>query len=247
MTEKVAIYTRVSTTEQAKDGFGLDVQSDQCKAMAFVKGWDVVKVFRDEGVSGVKDETGRPGLASLIQAIEDDEIDAVIVSALDRIGRSTRLVLRFVDAFSSKRVELVSCKESLDTSTPSGKFVLRMFASLAELERDTIVERTTNGRDKRGTIDGEKGGRMPYGYKRNGNGIDINDREADIVRIVFCLKDNNRISMNAIAIKLNDDGIKTRRKGARWYPSSILSILKNRDKYLGGYRGDSKVRWPAIL
>lgn len=63
-------------------------------------------------------------------------------------------------------VELVSCKESLDTSSPAGRFVLTMFAALAQLERDNIVQRTTDGRNQRGRIDGERGGRVPMEYKR---------------------------------------------------------------------------------
>src|SRR5262245_25772148 len=87
---RAAIYLRVSTEEQASDGYGLAVQRERCRAMATVKGWSIVAEFNDEGISGTKDASGRPGLAALLAAAEAGEIDAVIVLALDRLGRKTR-------------------------------------------------------------------------------------------------------------------------------------------------------------
>ena len=248
---KAAIYIRVSTTEQAEEGYGLETQLEQCEAMAKVKRWTVTDVYSDDGISGTRAESGRPGLAALTEAIASHEVDAVIVASLDRLGRSTRLVLRIVDSMDSQGVNLVSCKESLDTSTPSGRFVLRMFASLAELERDTIVERTTAGRDARGRVDGERGGRVPMGYRRvfdekgHAAGLLVDDDEADIVREIFAWRASGD-TLRAIAAKLNDAGIVTRR-GSQWHASSVKAVLDNGDKYAGGYRWQSDERWPVIL
>ena len=248
---KAAIYTRVSTTDQAEEGYGLDAQMEQCRAMATVKGWDIAAHFSDDGISGTKSEDKRPGLAALTEAIDAGIVDAVIISSLDRLGRSTRLVLRIVDSMDSSGVDLVSCKEALDTSTPSGRFVLRMFASLAELERDNIVERTTAGRDARGRIDGEKGGRVPMGYQRildekgNAAGVVVDDQEADVIRDIFALRAADN-SLRAIAANLKEKGVSTRR-GSIWHASSVRAVLRNEDKYRGGQRGDSAERWPAIL
>ena len=247
---RAAIYLRVSTDDQAKEGYGLEAQLTKCEAMATVKGWEITGVYRDEGISGTKDESGRPGLAALIHSINAQEVDALIVYALDRIGRSTKLVLRIVEAFDAGGVELVSCKESLDTSTASGRFVLRMFASLAELERDSIVERTTSGRNQRGKMDGEKGGRVPMGYVRtfeNGKavGVEVDEERAALVRLIFAERGRGQ-TLEDIAASLNADGHTTAR-GGQWHASSVRVILANEENYRGGARGESSYRWPVIL
>jgi len=244
-TENAAIYLRVSTEEQANDGYGLDVQREKCLAMATVKDWLVVAEFADDGVSGTKDESERDGLNQLVESACAGDIDAVIVSSLDRLGRNTRLVLRLVERLNECGVVIVSCKESLDTETAAGRFVLRMFASLAELERDNIVERTTAGRNARGMVDGERGGRLPYGYVRTETVIEVDQVKADVVRRVFAERSDGE-TLTAIADGLNDDGIVSPR-GAQWYASSVRSVLQNEVAYNGGQRWQSEVRWPVIL
>jgi len=220
--------------------------------MATVKGWPVACVFQDDGISGTKDESARPGLAAMLAAVAAGEIQAVIVAALDRIGRSTRLVLRIVDQLAEDGAAVVSCKESLDTGTAAGQFVLTMFAALAQLERDTIVERTTGGRNARGQVDGEKGGRVPMGYEREFVGgrkatgdVSIIESEAEIVRRIFSLRAQGS-TLEAIADDLNNAGIKTRR-GRGWHASSVRTVLRNEADYRGGPRNGSGRTWPAIL
>lgn len=250
MTTKAAIYLRVSTDEQVS-GYGLDVQLAKCEAMAAVKDWIPACVFTDEGISGTKGAGDRPGLAAMLDAIDAGEIDAVIVYALDRLARSTRLVLEYVDRFAAKGAAIVSCKESLDTGTPAGQFVLTMFAALGQLERDTIVARTTDGRNARGKVDGEKGGRVPMGYRRilaaskSTGEVEIVEEEAEIVRSIFAMRDAGR-TLAAIADSLNADGLTTRR-GRRWHASSVREILLNEADYRGGARNESPSNWPVIL
>ena len=251
METNAAIYLRVSTDEQATSGYGLAAQLAKCEAMATVKGWPVAYVFQDDGVSGTRDESARPGLAALLEAVEQGQVGAVIVASLDRIGRSTRLVLRLVDELAERRAAVVSCKESLDTTSPAGQFVLTMFAALAQLERDTIVERTTSGRNERGRIDGERGGRVPMGYERVMAGgkatgdILINGEGAAVVTDIYKRRAAGA-TLVSIADELNRRGIRTRR-GGRWYASSVREILLNEPAYHGGLRGDSDRAWPSIL
>ena len=122
---------------------------------------------------------------------------------------------------------------------------MRMFASLAELDRDNIVQRTTEGRDARGRIDGERGGRVPMGYTRTEEGVEIVPDEAEIVRQIFS-KRGAGATLTVIADGLNKQGIKTRR-GGKWHASSVRQILMNEDKYRGGFRWESEIRWPVIL
>lgn len=248
---RAAIYLRVSTDEQT-NGYGLDVQSERTRGMATVKGWAVVEPpFVDEGISGALDESERPGLAALLYAAETGKLDAVIVSALDRLGRKTSLVLSLVERFAACNVAIISCKESLDTSTPAGQFVLTMFAALAQLERDTIVERTTAGRNVRGRKDGERGGRVPMGYRRTfdakgkADGIEIDSSAAEIVKEIFAQRAEGA-TLQTIADTLNFNGIPTPR-GGQWHHSSVRVVLGNEDLYQGGLRGDSCERWPVVL
>lgn len=242
---KVGVYVRVSTTEQADRGYGLDTQERKCKGMAMIKDWEVVRVYRDPGISGTLDENSRPGLANLINDAKKGTINIIIVNSLDRIGRSTRLVLRLVELFNTLDVSLVSCKESLDTSTPSGKFTLTIFAALGQLERDTIVDRTTAGREERARIDGDKGGRLPLGYARTDRGLIVIEEEARTVRVIFQLREQGS-TYREIANLLNKEGIKPRR-GKAWYASMARAIIMSSDKYAGGFRGESQVRWPKII
>jgi len=239
---RAAIYVRVSTDDQARDGYGLDVQRERCRAMAVVKDWKIAAEFADEGISGTKDASMRPGLAALLAAITAHEIDAVIVLALDRLGRKTRIILDLVDLIVDADAELVSCKESLDTTTPAGRFVLTIFAALAQLERDNIVERTTSGRNQRGKQDGERGGRLPYGYVRSPAGIVVDADAAEVVRQIVAL-DRVGASLRQIARALPLPGP----SGGKWHASGVSAVLANVAAYRGGPRGASAVCWPRIL
>lgn len=242
--QRAALYLRVSTEDQAL-GFGLDVQRERCAAMATVKGWPVVATFSDEGISGAKDASQRPGLAALLAAVEAGQIDAVIVLALDRLARRTRIVLELVEALGRAGVALVSVKEQLDTSTPQGQFVLTMFAALGQLERDVIVQRTTDGRNQRGKLDGEKGGRLPYGYKRGAAGVEVEADKVETIRFILRNKRGGK-SLHKIAAELNAKG-QPGPAGGKWYARSVKIICDNRAVYAGGQRGDSGASWPAII
>ncbi|MGG6295274.1 recombinase family protein [Leptolyngbya sp. AN02str] len=243
--QHIGIYGRVSTEEQAREGFGLEAQKTRCKAMAEVKGWPQPTHYIDEGISGTKDASKRPQLARLMADVRSGKLDAIIILSLDRLGRKTRLVLDLVDELGKYGVTLVSCKESLDTSTPQGQFVLTLFAALAQLERDLIAERTSAALAERGAIDGEKGGRLPYGYQRSPSGIVINPAQANVVERIFSLRNEGR-SFAKIANHLNAEQIPSPRDST-WHPTSIREVLFNQPAYLGGQRGNSPLHWPKLL
>jgi len=240
---KTAIYLRVSTTEQG-EGFGLEAQRSKCYAMAAVKSWDVVTEYVDDGISGTKDKSGRPALAAMLQAICSGELGAMIIASLDRLGRSTRVVLDIVEMLTECNAEIVSCKESIDTSTPAGRFVLTVFAALTQLDRENIVQRTTDGRNERGKVDGDRGGRLPMGYRRAVQGLEVDQDEAATVKRIFLLRQTS--TLVEIAADLNEHKIITSR-GRPWHASSVREVLINKNKYQGGFRGESSERWPVIL
>jgi DNA invertase Pin-like site-specific DNA recombinase len=122
-------YGRVSTSEQS-----LDAQLEQLRAAG-------VERIYEEKVSGVKKD--RPELAAMLDYVREG--DTVIVTKLDRIGRSTRHLLEIVDTLQSKGVEFTVLNINLDTSTPTGKLMLTMLAAVASFERDMMLERQREG------------------------------------------------------------------------------------------------------
>ncbi|HUY76440.1 MAG TPA: recombinase family protein [Ktedonobacterales bacterium] len=241
----IGAYLRVSTDEQADSGLGLADQLYRVNGQAAAKGWLPPTIYEDAGISGTKDASERPALARLLADVRAGRLSAVIVLSLDRLGRNTRLVLDLVDVFTSHGVALVSCKESLDTTTPQGQFVLTMFAALAQLERDVIAQRTKAALDELGRTTGDKGGRIPYGYLRTADGIAIDPTAAAHVKRIYDLHRRGE-SLRHIASRLAATGTPGPRGGA-WAHSGVAEILANRSIYGGAKRGNSAHRWPAIL
>lgn len=231
--QRVAGYLRVSTDEQAESGLGLAAQESVLRAMAAAKGWGDLALYTDAGVSGTKDS--RPYFDLLKAAIEARQIDAVIVKSLDRIGRKTPIILDFAELCELHNVTLISVNESFDTSTPAGTFALTLFAGLAQMERDTIAERTTAALDQRGEKYDYKSGQLPLGYKRVITGdsehIALDEEGANLARRILRM-DRRGASLYAIAQKLNTQGIPARR-GGKWYASSVRVILAHKDTYKG--------------
>jgi DNA invertase Pin-like site-specific DNA recombinase len=134
-------YIRVSTDGQAREGVSLDAQRERIEAYAKAKGLELVDVLMDEGLSGRTID--RPALQLLLKRCRTGAIGHVIVWKLDRLTRRTRHLLKLVeDVFLTRQIELHSVSESLDTSSPHGRFVLTLFGGLAQMERELISERT---------------------------------------------------------------------------------------------------------
>lgn len=243
---RALIYLRVSTDEQATDGYGLDAQRLQCTAYAQAFGLQVVDTFIDDGISGTKDASGRPALARAIELAKSGGFDILITASLDRIARNALLLLSLWDSFEALGISIVCVKERIDTSTAVGRLMRTVIAAIAEFERDTIVARTTAGRNERGKIDGEKGGRVPLGYRRiPGDGVEVDDEAARLVRNIFALR-RMGYKMQPIADALNNMGVTTPR-GHKWHSSSVKVVLDNEAIYRGARRGDSSVHWQPIL
>ena len=135
---RVAIYTRVSTKEQSTE-----TQVVQLAAYCQSRGWTDVAVFRDDGISGVRDN--RPELDKLRERMLRGEFSSVVVSKMDRLGRSLGMILRFWDEAAAAGVRVIVIDQGIDTSTPAGRLQRNMLAALAEFERELILERTQAG------------------------------------------------------------------------------------------------------
>ncbi len=135
---RVAVYARVSTKEQSTEG-----QVAQLTAYCQARGWSDVAVFRDDGISGIRDN--RPELDRLRQRMMTGEFNAVVVSKMDRLGRSLGMILRFWDESDAAGARVIVIDQGIDTSTPAGRLQRNMLAALAEFERELILERTRAG------------------------------------------------------------------------------------------------------
>lgn len=240
-----ALYVRVSTDEQADGGQGLVVQRQQGAGMALLKQWPEPRIYEDAGISGTLGPAQRPALAHLLRDVQAGRITVVIVASLDRLGRSTRIILALFDVIEARGAALVSCRESIDTTTPAGTFTLTLFAALAQLDRDQIVTRMQDGRNSRGRRDGDKGGNVPLGYTRVDGVLLVDAARAAVVRRVFTLRAQH--SLRAIARELNSAHVPTPHGGKVWYAATVRQILRNEAIYRGGLRGESPIPWPVIL
>lgn len=243
---RAAIYTRVSTDEQAGSGYGLDVQKQQATQYAGAFGLEVVAEFSDPGISGTKGIKDRPGIAAAIEAARRGEYDVLIIPGIDRLARLASLLLSLWDELERAGVAIVAVKERIDTSTAAGKLMRTMFAGVAEFERDSIVARTTAGRNERSARDGDKGGALPYGYLRTEQGPAIDQAEAETVRYILRNKRSGK-SFAKIAKELNARGVPASRGVGKWYAESVKRVYDQRDAYQGGQRGESDAHWPAII
>lgn len=182
----VAIYIRVSTDEQAEQGYSLDAQKERLISYCHSQGWNDYKIYMDDGYTGTN--INRPALKRMIRHIEDGKINGVLVYKLDRLSRKQKDVLALIeDVFEKHNVSFTSSMEKIDTSSAFGKAVLGVLAVFAQLDRDMIVERTTLGRRQRISMGKWYGGRVPFGYSWNKElqQLEINDSEARIVREIF--------------------------------------------------------------
>jgi DNA invertase Pin-like site-specific DNA recombinase len=140
MSNRVAIYARVSTTNHGQD---VSMQTRELRQFAGARGWAVAGEYIDAGVSGAKDS--RPELNRLMADAHKRRFDVVCVWRFDRFARSVSHLLRALETFKALGIDFVSYSEQMDTSTPAGKMVFTVLGAVAELERSLIVERVRAG------------------------------------------------------------------------------------------------------
>jgi site-specific DNA recombinase len=220
-----AAYIRVSTDRQAEEGFSLEAQAAKIRALCQAQGWQLCDhIYVDAGVSGKS--TDRPEFQRMLEAAQAGKVGRIVAVKLDRLARNVRDFLAVVDSLQRAGCELVLIREGFDTSTPSGKFALTMFAAMAELEVSMIAERTLAGREQKAREAGFNGARTPYGYDYDAASETFtpNDR-APIVAGIFAdyLAGS---SLRAIADRLNTDSVPTA-AGGKWYASTVSYILRN--------------------
>ncbi len=137
-TPRVALYARVSTTEQATDSQLLDL-----RRYVSERGWHSFREYCDNGISGTKDN--RPALNELMDDAEKRRFSVVLVWRFDRFARSTKHLILALEEFRNLGVDFVSYQENIDTSSPLGSAIFTIISAVAQLERDIIAERVKAG------------------------------------------------------------------------------------------------------
>lgn len=220
----VAIYCRVSTDEQAREGVSLDEQQERLKAYCKAMGWsDEVLLFIDDGYSAKS--TDRPQLKRLMTYIENGEISKVMVTKLDRMSRRLLDLLTLIDMFQQHGVAFISISESFDTNTPSGRLTLQVLGAVAEFERERIRERVLDNMFHAAN-QGKWLTQSPYGYRLEEKVLVIYEPEAKIVRQMYELYLNHGLGFFAIARQLNEQGIPSRHN-KEWSIRSVKLLLSN--------------------
>jgi DNA invertase Pin-like site-specific DNA recombinase len=137
---RVAIYARVSTVNHGQDP---SVQTRELREYCQRRKWEIAGEYVDAGVSGAKER--RPQLDVLLATCRKRNVDAVVVYRYDRFARSLRQLVNALEEFRSLGIEFISLHEGVDTSTPNGRLVFGIFASIAEFERELIRDRVKSG------------------------------------------------------------------------------------------------------
>lgn len=185
--KKVAIYVRVSTQEQAVEGYSISEQIDRLTKFCEAHSWKIYKVYTDPGFSG--GNMNRPSLQKLFADCTQKRFDTVLVYKLDRLSRSQKDTLYIIeDLFLTNHVDFISMSENFDTSTPFGRAMIGILSVFAQLEREQIKERMAMGREgraKQGKWHG--GGNVPIGYDFINDYLIPNEYEAAQVKQIFDL------------------------------------------------------------
>jgi site-specific DNA recombinase len=266
-TKRAAIYIRCSSDEAKKEGYSPKTQEEQAKRVIESDGvqLDRKHIYSDIGYSGATDQ--RPGLQKLLTDAKNGEFDVVYVSRLDRFFRNLQMLVNTVSELRKLGIELKCATEPFDTSTPFGRMILYFFGIAAEWQREVGLEAMKEGVIK-ALEDGKwvTGGPLPYGYKlnRKTHKLEINEKEAKVVRMIFEWVAYEKLSKYKVQKRLNelkiptkyDSSGKTKMKKVNsfgwWFVRTIDRILKRKAYYTGEYeckRSDEKriIKVPSII
>ncbi|WP_201716152.1 recombinase family protein [Rossellomorea arthrocnemi] len=233
--KSVAIYVRVSTEEQASEGYSIAAQLQTLRQYTSLYGWQIAEEYVDEGISG-KDIKGRPAMQRLVSDVSKDKFQAVLVWKISRLSRNMLDTLVLLDKFEEYDVKFISYSENFDTSSPIGKLVVQLMASIAEMERNTLSENVKLGMTQRAR-EGSWNGGVVFGYDSVEKDLIVNPKEAKIVQLIFNLYAEGS-GLKAIANHLNKAHYRTKR-GKHFSINGIATILDNPI-----YNG--KIRWLQV-
>uniref|UniRef100_UPI003F694984 recombinase family protein n=1 Tax=Streptococcus pluranimalium TaxID=82348 RepID=UPI003F694984 len=240
MTRKVAVYVRVSTTNQVEEGYSIDGQLDSLTKYCEAMGWSIYNKYIDAGFSGGK--LDRPDMMKLIQEAKKGLFDTVLVYKLDRLSRNVRDTLYLVkEVFNQNDVHFVSLQENLDTSSAMGNLFLTLLSAIAEFEREQIKERMQLG--KVGRAKSGKSmmwGKVSYGYDyHKGTGeMTVNPWQSIVIKDMF-ERYVAGMSITKLRDYLNDHYGKD--KGGKTWSYRAVRVALDNPVYAGYVRYEGKL------
>lgn len=224
---KVVLYVRVSTAEQAKEGYSIGEQIERLKKYCEAMGWTVVAIFVDPGYSG--GDMNRPGLRDMIKTVQDEDIDKVVVYKLDRLSRSQKDTLYLIeDVFLENQTDFVSMNENFDTSSPFGRAMIGILAVFAQLEREQIKERMGMGKEARAKEGKWHGGSTePIGFDYDPATEELVPNDYEIMQI----KELGALFLNGTPLRTIETMF--REKGYKhkygvWDPKTMRRVLRSK-------------------
>ena len=223
--KQCAVYTRVSTDIQAEKEFS-SCEAQEEKIRSFIQSqnnWQIFRVYSDAGYTGAN--TNRPALQELLEDIKQRRIDAILSYKIDRLTRSPKDFYQLIEFFEQYKVDFISITERFDTSTPAGRLLRNIMLTFAQFERELVSERTRDKLLERAKKGFWHGGITPYGYKRENKRLVINQREAEIIRLIFetYLKTESIVKVYDL---LKENNIKNR-QGNLFRKPAIAFLLRN--------------------
>lgn len=223
------VYIRVSTEDQAREGFSLGEQEEKLLQLCSFKDLEVYKVYKDAGISA-KDMEHRPQFQEMLQDMKEGKINYIVAYKLDRITRSVRDLEELISVLEQYNCFLLCDRDDVNTSTANGRFFVRMLTVLSQLEIEIVSERTKfglNGAIKSGHIPGQR----PFGYtKSEDKKMIVDNATRPYVEKIFDMYLEGK-SFQQIANYFKENNIYPKKK---WRDTTIQKIIDNKI-YMGDY------------
>ena len=231
------IYIRVSTLDQAREGFSLGEQEARLKDFCKAKQYEVYKVYADEGISAKNDK--RPAYQSMMNDVKNGAINVIVAFKMDRLTRSVYDVEKLMKIVKEAGCDIDCLADESNTTTSNGRMIMRIMTSVSQNEIEKCSERT-----KLGMVGAIKAGhipnRTPLGFKRDNKKLVIDPLNKDIVERVFDLYLEGK-SHQTIANIYNQEKVLGK---TNWYDSTIQKILSN-ELYKGDFVNGRKTKYPT--
>lgn len=181
---RVAIYIRVSTLDQAREGYSLSAQQKSLKSWSESRNYTVARIYEDAGISG-KDIRHRPAMTEMLYDAAERKFDMILVWSLSRLTRSVSDLYGTWEHLQKYDIDLVSYTESFDTHSPTGRAMMGLLGVFAQMERELTAERVKAAMSER-AAQGKRTCSDVLGYDLDGSdSLKINDAEAEMVRYIF--------------------------------------------------------------